>query len=225
MGIGDWGLGIGDWGLGPIPNPQSPIPNPQSPFLYLIFQFINIKSIFSISIVNNHYKLFFHCIKENFDKKMTSQLTTLNERDKPKSNYQLNMEILTSLKSLPGKVINLQNEKFHFPNEGKDKGKPNLAEEKKTTSSSIPNELFYDPFNDMEKSNKCFNTTNSIFKPMTCFQNKSPTMNSFELNSRMSYPYYFPYNQNITNLSNPAKFSNLSFSQNSFILLPIKILK
>lgn len=147
---------------------------------------------------------------------MTSQLTTLNERDKPKSNYQLNMEILTSLKSLPGKVINLQNEKFHFPNEGKDKGKPNLAEEKKTTSSSIPNELFYDPFNDMEKSNKCFNTTNSIFKPMTCFQNKSPTMNSFELNSRMSYPYYFPYNQNITNLSNPAKFSNLSFSQNSF---------
>ena len=71
-------------------------------------------------------------------------------------NYQLNMEILSSLKSLPGKVVNLQSEKYISKNEDSNK-KIIFPEEKHTTSSSLSKELYNDPFfnvNDTEKSNK-----------------------------------------------------------------------
>ena len=49
-------------------------------------------------------------------------------------NYQQNMEILSSLKSIPGKVVTLQSE--NFLNEEFNK-KLTYKEGKKTTSSSI----------------------------------------------------------------------------------------
>ena len=60
--------------------------------------------------------------------------------DKEK-NYQLNMELLSSIKSMPGKIVNLQTE--NFINEEINK-KLNYPEGKYTTSSSISKDFFYE---------------------------------------------------------------------------------
>ena len=141
----------------------------------------------------------------------------LKETNSPDKNYQLNMEILSSLKSLPGKVVNLQSEKFIFKNDDINK-KVIFPEEKFTTSSSISKELFCDPFsNEVDKMHKKSNTTNSVFKPIPYFPIKKTTMNYYNLSSMMSFSDFFVPNpnQNITAF-NPLKITNESFSKNSF---------
>ena len=71
------------------------------------------------------------------------------EQNTEEKNYQLNMEILTSLKSLPGKVVNLQSEKIIF-NDGDMNKKVIFPEEKFTTSSSISKELLSTLFHHLE---------------------------------------------------------------------------
>ena len=135
-------------------------------------------------------------------------------------NYQLNMEILSSLKSLPGKVVNLQSEKYISKNEDSNK-KIIFPEEKHTTSSSLSKELYNDPFfnvNDTEKSNKkLYTTTNSVFKPIQNFPLKKSTMNYYG-NSVMSFNNDF-LGPN-PSAFNPIKITNSSYSKNSFY--PIK---
>ena len=127
-------------------------------------------------------------------------------------NYQKNMEILSSLKSIPGKVVNLQSDNFINDEFNK---KLSYREGKKTTSSSI-SKLSKDFFCDQieEKINqKKLNTTNSVFKPMFNPPPKKSTMNYYSYNTLLSVPELCLQNQ-IGN--GPNKITNSSFSKNSF---------
>ena len=130
--------------------------------------------------------------------------------DKEK-NYQLNMELLSSIKSMPGKIVNLQTE--NFINEEINK-KLNYPEGKYTTSSSISKDFFYEQkmINSDEKINKKLYTTNSVFKPMLYVPFQKSTLNYYPMASMMSFSELFFQNQP----QNLYKGTNLSFSQNSF---------
>ena len=141
---------------------------------------------------------------------MTSKKSTEN-------NYQLNMEILSSIKSIPGKIVDLQSE--NFINEELNKSLK-YPEGKKTTSSSISkvsNDFFCDPLEE-KLNNKKLNTTNSVFKPIILFpQNpkKKSTMNFYPFNTLMSVPDIGVQNQ----IQSPPKITNSSFSRNSFYMM------
>jgi hypothetical protein len=127
-------------------------------------------------------------------------------------NYQKNMEILSSLKSIPGKVVNLQSDNFINDEFNK---KLSYREGRKTTSSSI-SKVSKDFFCDQieEKINqKKLNTTNSVFKPMFNPPPKKSTMNYYSYNTLLSVPELCLQNQ-IGN--GPNKTTNSSFSKNSF---------
>ena len=137
----------------------------------------------------------------------------IKEQSNNENNYALNMEILSSLKSLPGKVVNLQSDKYIFKNEEINK-KVIFPGEKFTTSSSISKELFCDPFfNDTEKNHKRSYTTNSVFKPIANYPLKKSTTNYYGLNSMLSYSDFLMPNPTPFN---PLKITNSSFSKNSF---------
>ena len=138
-------------------------------------------------------------------------MTSQNKNPLPKedANYKLNMEILSSLKSIPGKIVNLQSE--NFINEELNKKLP-YQEGKKTTSSSISkvsNDIFC-----ME--NKKIITNNSVFKPMMILPQKKSTMNYFPYNTLMSLPDFYLQSP-IGNV--PHKVTNSSFSRNSFCVM------
>ena len=137
----------------------------------------------------------------------------LKEPTNAEKNYKLNMEILSSLKPLPGKVFNLQSEKIIFKNEEINK-KVIFPEEKYTTSSSISKGIFCDPFaNDIEKTQKKSLTSNSIFKPVAYYPIKKTTMNFYNIGTIMSFPDFLAPNPTSFN---PLKITNSSFSKNSF---------
>ena len=155
---------------------------------------------------------------ENFTKKMSSEKKNLCEKEisSADKNYQLNMEILSSLKSIPGKIVNLQS--GNFINDEFNKRLIN-PEGKKTTSSSISKlskDFFYEQIDD-KALNKKINTTYSVFRPMTLFPNKRSTMNYFPFNTLMSFPDI--YLQNPINNA-PPKITNSSYSKNSFCAMP-----
>ena len=130
-------------------------------------------------------------------------------------NYQLNMEILSSLKSIPGKEVNLQSE--NFINEELNK-KFQYPEGKKTTSSSISKvskDFFCDQLEE-KNTNKKLITTNSVFKPMMNLPPKKSTMNFYPFNTVMSFPDLCIQNP-IGNA--PPKITNSSFSRNSFCVM------
>ena len=142
--------------------------------------------------------------------KVNPFLKEINTTDK---NYQLNMDILSSLKNLPNKIVNLQPEKIIFNNENLNK-KVIFPEEKFSTSSSISKELFSEPFsNDVEKISKKSYTTNSVFKPFAYNPIKKTTMNFYNFGSMMSFSEFITPNPNQIN---PFKITNSSFSKNSF---------
>ena len=144
---------------------------------------------------------------------------SLKETNIADKNYQLNMEILSSLKSLPGKVVNLQSEKYIFKNDDINMNKKVMfPEEKFTTSSSISKELFCDPFsNEIDKIHKKSYTSNSVFKPIPNLPIKKTTMNYYNLSSIMSFPDFLVPNPNQNFIAfNPLKITNSSFSKNSF---------
>ena len=131
------------------------------------------------------------------------------------NNYKLNMEILSSLKSIPGKIVNLQSE--NFINDELNK-KLQYPEGKKTTSSSISKvskDFFCEQIED-KITNKKMITTNSVFKPMINIPQKKSTMNFYPFNTVMSFPDLCIQNP-IGNA--PPKITNSSFSRNSFCLL------
>ena len=135
------------------------------------------------------------------------------EQNTEEKNYQLNMEILTSLKSLPGKVVNLQSEKIIF-NDGDMNKKVIFPEEKFTTSSSISKELLCDPFSSFgDKMHKKSYTTNSVFKPIAYYPIKKTTMNYYNFGSMMSFSDFLVSNPTPFN---PLKITNSSYSKNSF---------
>ena len=136
----------------------------------------------------------------------------LKEQTNAEKNYQLNMEILSSLKPLPGKVFNLQSEKIIFKNEEINK-KVIFPEEKYTTSSSISKGMFCDPFANDEKTQKKSLTSNSIFKPVAYYPIKKTTMNFYNIGTIMSFPDFLAPNPTSFN---PLKITNSSFSKNSF---------
>ena len=149
---------------------------------------------------------------------MSSEKKTLCEKEisSADKNYQLNMEILSSLKSIPGKIVNLQS--GNFINDEFNKRLIN-PEGKKTTSSSISKlskDFFYEQIDD-KALNKKINTTYSVFRPMTLFPNKRSTMNYFPFNTLMSFPDI--YLQNPINNA-PPKITNSSYSKNSFCVMP-----
>ena len=93
---------------------------------------------------------------ENFTKKMSSEKKNLCEKEisSADKNYQLNMEILSSLKSIPGKIVNLQSGNFINDEFNKKLINP---EGKKTTSSSISKlskDFFYEQIDDKYISDK-----------------------------------------------------------------------
>ena len=135
------------------------------------------------------------------------------EQNMTDNKYQLNMEILTSLKSLPGKVVNLQSEKIIFNNEDINK-KVIFPEEKFTTSSSISKEILSDPFSpEAEKIHKKSYSTNSVFKPIACYPIKRTTMNYYNFGSIMSFSDNLLPNPS---QFNPLKITDGSYSKNSF---------
>ena len=143
---------------------------------------------------------------------MTSKKNNLTSTDQ---NYQLNMEILSSLKSIPGKVVNLQSE--NFINEELNK-KLQYPEGKKTTSSSISKlskDFFCDPLEE-KNANKKLITTNSVFKPMMNIPQKKSTMNFYPFNTVMSFPDLCIQNPIGTT---PPKITNSSFSRNSYYVM------
>ena len=143
---------------------------------------------------------------------MTSKKKNLTSTDQ---NYKLNMEILSSLKSIPGKVVNLQSE--NFINEELNK-KLQYPEGKKTTSSSISkvSKDFFCEQLEEKNTNKKLMTTNSVFKPMVNIPQKKSTMNYYPFNTVMSFPDLCIQNP-IGNA--PPKITNSSFSRNSFCVM------
>ena len=137
----------------------------------------------------------------------------VKESNNKEKNYRLSVGVLSSLKSLPGKVVNLQSDNYILKNEEMNK-KIIFPEEKYTTSSSISKELFCDTFfNDTEKNHKRSYTTNSVFKPIANYPIKKSTTNYYGLSSMLSFsdflmPKPTPFN--------PLKITNSSFSKNSF---------
>jgi len=125
------------------------------------------------------------------------------------------MEILSSLKSIPGKVVNLQSE--NFINEELNK-KLQYPEGKKTTSSSISkvSKDFFCEQLEEKNTNKKLMTTNSVFKPMMNLPQKKSTMNFYPFNTVMSFPDLCIQNP-IGNA--PPKITNSSFSRNSFCVM------
>ena len=119
---------------------------------------------------------------------MTSQKKYPNGPENSSDNkYKLNMEILNSLKPIPGKIISLQSENFINDELSK---KLQYPEGKKTTSSSISKvskDFFCEPLEE-KIMNKKLITTNSVFKPMMNMPKKKSTMNYFPLNTSMSFP-------------------------------------
>jgi len=147
---------------------------------------------------------------------MTSQKKYPNGLENSSDNkYKLNMEILNSLKPIPGKTISLQSENFINDELSK---KLQYPEGKKTTSSSISKvskDFFCEPLEE-KIINKKLITTNSVFKPMMNMPKKKSTMNYFPLNTSMSFPDLYVQNP----LGNGApKITNSSFSRNSFCLM------
>ena len=147
---------------------------------------------------------------------MTSQKKYPNGPENSSDNkYKLNMEILNSLKPIPGKTISLQSENFINDELSK---KLQYPEGKKTTSSSISKvskDFFCEPLEE-KIMNKKLITTNSVFKPMMNMPKKKSTMNYFPLNTSMSFPDLYVHNP----LGNgPPKITNSSFSRNSFCLM------
>ena len=135
------------------------------------------------------------------------------EQVNTEKNYQLNMDILTSLKSLPGKVIKLQSEKIIFNNVDINK-KVIFPEEKFSTSSSISKELLSDPFSsEGEKFYKKSYSTNSAFKPITFYPIKRTSLNYCNFGSIMSFSDFLVPDPS---LFNPLKITDGSFSKNSF---------
>ena len=127
-------------------------------------------------------------------------------------NYQLNLDILSSLKPLQGKIINLKEQENYFKNVDPNQN----IEDNYSTSNTMPN-IFFEQFFSNENFKRQY-TDNSFFKQIL---NISPqlgynTMNFYNSLSNFFCPNFFPANQiPNTNIINPYIISNLYKSINS----------
>ena len=134
------------------------------------------------------------------------------------NNYKLNLDILSSLKPLQGKIINLQKQENYIKNVDFNQN----IEDNYSTLNTMP-KIFFEQFFSNENNKKQY-TDNPIFKQIP---NISPQLgyNSMNFNYSLSnffYPNFFPTNQ-ITNqnIINSYINSNLYYRMNS--LYPIII--
>ena len=134
---------------------------------------------------------------------------------KEEKKFQLNMEILSSIKPLKGKIVNLQSDNLFQKKEKGENNKINLyTEDLLSTSYSIP------IISKLKNQNKSY-TTNSAFKPISLNHtlDRVRTLNYYNpgCSTFMSYPNILFENQNIVNqnlIINPLINQNTFF--NSF---------
>lgn len=121
-------------------------------------------------------------------------------------NYLLNMQILSSLKSIPGKVVNLEQKNYKI---NQMLSIENNISKKITSSSTLTKDIFADNGPEESKlSKKCF-TTGTVLKPIAQYP-IDRTLNFVYHNSLMSYapPINFIYPIIMTN---PFQQNSLNF--------------
>lgn len=134
-------------------------------------------------------------------------LKTLNEGIK---NLQLNMDVLSSLKPLRGKLVNLKSDNF-LPKDEETDEKYCMINDKFSTASSITKELSSNQFLCYENNMKKSFTTNSAFKPyyLNPITYQTISYNNYNFGTFMSFPkstFILP-NQN-RNYINPNQTAN-----------------
>ena len=140
------------------------------------------------------------------------------EKNKIDKNLKLNLDILSSLKSLKAKVVNLHPNDFLPTKE--DILKYAIAEDKLPTASSISKNISTNQFMLYDNYQQKSNTSNSILKPIPCYPNelRYKTLSYFNYGTFNPFPYpiiYMP-NQNLNSLYNTA---NSFYSINSYYSL------
>ena len=148
---------------------------------------------------------------------INNNLQTLKEPKNNEINYKLNVDILSSLKSLQGKVINLQSDNFQSKKE--DLFQNNFfTEDRFSTSSSISKNLFSELLFNHDKTQKKISVENSVFKPLSRNSNLFGyhTMNYYNFGLTNSFPNIFLTNQQQNqNMINPFKTFNSYLTMNS----------
>ena len=140
---------------------------------------------------------------------------TFEEKNKIDKNLKLNVDILSSLKSLKGKVVNLQPSDFLPTKE--DILKDVIAEDKLSTASSISKNISTNQFMLCDNYQQKSNTTNSILKPIPCYPNelRYKTLSYFNYGTFNPFPYPIILMPN-QNLNSPYNTANSFYSINSY---------
>lgn len=127
--------------------------------------------------------------------------------------YKLNMEILASLKPLPGKIINLDSNNIFSNTTGE--LKKDQKETKYTNNTNISNKLTTSSCQIKEESPKKSFTESSVFRPIPLKKTNYFTNPSFHFNSliNVSSPNYFA--NNFINYPKPFLWPNSYLNMNS----------
>ena len=141
-----------------------------------------------------------------------------NEISPEDKNYKINMNILSSLKPLQGKVVNLNSEDI-LPKKEDDNKSNFITIDNFSTANSIPKitkEILFNNISPNYIPLKNISKTTSVFKPIPQYLNfVNPTSNyyNFNLNNIISNLNLFLENKNI---NNPYLTINPFYSLNSF---------
>ena len=123
-------------------------------------------------------------------------------------NYKMSLDILSSLKSIPGKIIKLQSNNFQSKKENLDKDKSfNDTEEKYSTFNTLSKDMLSNEYY-YKKTNEELCSQNSPFK-------QYPNYNQAQL---------VYYTQNYFNYNSPMFLPNLLFSNQNYMMHPYKTL-
>ena len=138
-----------------------------------------------------------------------NNLQGFNDEDK---NYKLNLDILSSLKNIPGKIINLQEGYSSLKKEDLYQSNA-LLDEKFSTSFSFPKITFSDKYKEENINNE-----KSILKPIPFYRNTIGYHNNkyFDLNPIKSFPNFYINNQN----SNQNLITQIIVPNNAYLTYP-----
>ena len=123
-------------------------------------------------------------------------------------NYKMSLNILSSLKSIPGKIIKLQSNSFQSKNENLDKDKS---------------------FNDTEDKYSTFNTLSKDMLSNEYYYKKTLEVLCSQNSPFKQYPYYNQaklvyYTQNYFNYNSLMFLPNFQFSNQNYMMYPYKTL-
>jgi hypothetical protein len=123
-------------------------------------------------------------------------------------NYKMSLNILSSLKSIPGKIIKLQSNSFQSKNENLDKDKS---------------------FNDTEDKYSTFNTLSKDMLSNEYYYKKTLEVLCSQNSPFKQYPYYNQaklvyYTQNYFNYNSLMFLPNFQFSNQNYMIYPYKTL-